>query len=90
MQSAAPEAVDLSRETEETRRLYGLDRKVTALRGHRSQTTGLIELMGEDRYARWVSVESFASAFGASFGVAVINVPLDDRSGGRTLPTLTV
>ena len=29
MQSAAPEAVDLSRETEETRRLYGLDDKTT-------------------------------------------------------------
>jgi hypothetical protein len=29
MQSAAPEAVDLSRETEETRRLYGLDAKGT-------------------------------------------------------------
>jgi hypothetical protein len=29
MQSAAPEAVDVSRETEETRRLYGLDDKAT-------------------------------------------------------------
>jgi hypothetical protein len=29
MQSAAPEAVDLSRETEETRRLYGVDVKTT-------------------------------------------------------------
>jgi hypothetical protein len=30
MQAAAPEAFDLSRETEETRRLYGLDRPETA------------------------------------------------------------
>jgi uncharacterized protein (DUF1501 family) len=30
MQSAAPEAVDLSRETQETKRLYGLDNHVTA------------------------------------------------------------
>jgi uncharacterized protein (DUF1501 family) len=30
MQAAAPEAVDLSQETAETRRLYGLDRKATA------------------------------------------------------------
>jgi hypothetical protein len=30
MQSAAPEAVDLSRETSETKRLYGLDRQETA------------------------------------------------------------
>jgi hypothetical protein len=29
MQSSAPEAVDLARETEETRRLYGLDQKAT-------------------------------------------------------------
>jgi hypothetical protein len=35
MQSAAPEAVDLGTETEETRRLYGLDRKETAEFGTR-------------------------------------------------------
>jgi hypothetical protein len=35
MQSAAPEAVDLSRETEETKRLYGLDDRVTAEFGTR-------------------------------------------------------
>src|SRR5439155_2301739 len=29
MQAAAPEAVDLAHETEETKRLYGLDQKVT-------------------------------------------------------------
>ncbi len=33
MQSAAPEAVDLARETEETRRLYGLDNKATERMG---------------------------------------------------------
>ena len=33
MQAAAPEAVDLAQETEETRRLYGLDRKQTERMG---------------------------------------------------------
>jgi hypothetical protein len=33
MQAAAPEAVDLTRETDETRRLYGLDAKVTERMG---------------------------------------------------------
>lgn len=33
MQAAAPEAVDLTRETEETRQLYGLDTKATATFG---------------------------------------------------------
>ena len=35
MQSSAPEAIDLSRESEETRRLYGLDRRRTAEFGAR-------------------------------------------------------
>jgi hypothetical protein len=35
MQSAAPEAVDLSQETDETKRLYGIDRKDTAEFGTR-------------------------------------------------------
>lgn len=35
MQSAAPDAVDLSRETEDTRRLYGIDRAETAEFGTR-------------------------------------------------------
>src|SRR5206468_4269542 len=35
MQSAAPEAVDLGRETEETKLLYGLDRKETVEFGTR-------------------------------------------------------
>jgi hypothetical protein len=35
MQAAAPELVDLSRESDETRRLYGLDRKETAEFGQR-------------------------------------------------------
>jgi LmbE family N-acetylglucosaminyl deacetylase len=39
-----------------------LGRKVRALRGHASQTTGLIAAMGEDRYAEWVSVETFVDA----------------------------
>ena len=39
-----------------------LDRKVEALRRHASQTAGLIAAMGEDRFADWVSVETFAEA----------------------------
>ena len=34
MQASAPEAVDLSKETEETKRLYGLDKEITAPFGH--------------------------------------------------------
>jgi hypothetical protein len=36
-----------------------LDRKVTALRAHESQTASLIAEIGDERYRRWVSVESF-------------------------------
>jgi LmbE family N-acetylglucosaminyl deacetylase len=37
-----------------------LDRKLAALRAHHSQTALLVELVGDDRYAEWVSCESFA------------------------------
>lgn len=39
-----------------------LRRKVAALRCHASQTTALIAAMGDEQYADWVSVESFAEA----------------------------
>jgi LmbE family N-acetylglucosaminyl deacetylase len=39
-----------------------LDTKLRALRGHDSQTRGLIDSMGLDRYRRWVSVEMFVDA----------------------------
>ncbi len=39
-----------------------LARKIAALRGHDSQTAGLIAAMGEQRYADWVSVETFVQA----------------------------
>lgn len=39
-----------------------LDRKFAALRAHTSQTTGLINHLGPDRYRRWWSRESFVDA----------------------------
>jgi LmbE family N-acetylglucosaminyl deacetylase len=39
-----------------------LDRKVAALRAHRTQTTPLETLLGADRYRRWWSEESFRAA----------------------------
>jgi LmbE family N-acetylglucosaminyl deacetylase len=39
-----------------------LDRKVAALRAHRSQTAGLEALVGADRFREWWSVESFREA----------------------------
>lgn len=38
-----------------------LARKLAALRCHASQTTALIAAMGADRYADWVSVETYAA-----------------------------
>jgi LmbE family N-acetylglucosaminyl deacetylase len=37
-------------------------RKYAALRAHASQTGGLVEMMGEDTFRRWWSVESFVEA----------------------------
>lgn len=39
-----------------------LERKVRALEAHASQTTGLIEALGRDRYAEWCRLEAFAPA----------------------------
>jgi len=39
-----------------------LARKVAALREQHSQTAALVEAIGDDRYARWVRVESFRRA----------------------------
>jgi LmbE family N-acetylglucosaminyl deacetylase len=39
-----------------------LDRKVAALRAHRSQTAGLMAAVGEDRFRAWWSTESFRAA----------------------------
>jgi LmbE family N-acetylglucosaminyl deacetylase len=36
-----------------------LDRKLTALRAQASQTWGLIEAMGEERFMEWTAVEAF-------------------------------
>lgn len=38
-----------------------LDRKVAALRAQASQTSGLIDAVGIERFRRWVSVEVFAA-----------------------------
>ena len=37
-----------------------LRRKVAALRAQESQTAGLIEAVGLERYTAWVAVEGFA------------------------------
>jgi len=39
-----------------------LARKVAALRAHRSQTAVLLDVLGVERYAAWVGVESFVEA----------------------------
>ncbi|GAA3396728.1 PIG-L deacetylase family protein [Cryptosporangium minutisporangium] len=39
-----------------------LDRKLGALRAHASQTAVLVDVLGVERYADWVGVESFADA----------------------------
>lgn len=39
-----------------------LDRKVAALRAQTSQTAGLIEQVGNERFREWVAVESFVAA----------------------------
>jgi LmbE family N-acetylglucosaminyl deacetylase len=39
-----------------------LDRKVEALHAHASQTAGLVQALGPDRYRRWVSHEQFVDA----------------------------
>ena len=39
-----------------------LDRKIAALRAQATQTTWLIDEMGEDDYRAWLSVEVFAEA----------------------------
>ncbi len=40
----------------------GLDRKVAALRAHVSQTTGLVDEVGEEDFRRWWSTEAFVAA----------------------------
>ena len=42
-----------------------LGRKVAALRAQASQTTGLIEAVGLDRFSAWVAVEAYADPAGA-------------------------
>jgi len=39
-----------------------LERKFAALAAHRTQTSGLIELLGVERYRQWWSTESFVDA----------------------------
>ncbi|MFZ2016209.1 MAG: PIG-L family deacetylase [Nocardioides sp.] len=63
MDGSAPPTHDASQLAAEVR-LSGrrLDRKHRALRAHASQTRGLEELVGADRYRRWWSTESFVAA----------------------------
>jgi hypothetical protein len=39
-----------------------LDRKLEALQSHASQTAGLIDELGLDRYRRWIVPEMFVDA----------------------------
>jgi hypothetical protein len=39
-----------------------LDRKISALRAHVSQTAGLVDAVGEADFHRWWSAESFVAA----------------------------
>ena len=39
-----------------------LDRKFRALQCHASQTAGLIDALGEDRYRRWIVPEMYVDA----------------------------
>ena len=39
-----------------------LDQKIAALEAHRSQTSGLIEMVGRDTYREWWRYESFRAA----------------------------
>jgi hypothetical protein len=52
-----------------------LDRKFAALVAHASQTTGLIERVGVDRYRQWWAEESFVDAE----EVAGLGWPDDER-----------
>jgi hypothetical protein len=46
-----------------------LRRKVAALQAQHSQTAGLIEAVGLERFAAWVAVEGFAAPAGVAAGV---------------------
>jgi LmbE family N-acetylglucosaminyl deacetylase len=70
-----------------------LDRKMVALRAQASQTTGLIDAIGEERMREWWSTETFVSAAAASSGSpswGTGNGRLESRRwgrcGGRRLP----
>jgi LmbE family N-acetylglucosaminyl deacetylase len=47
-----------------------LDAKIAALVAHRSQTAGLIALVGEERYREWWSTETFVAARTVRAGLA--------------------
>jgi len=48
-----------------------LDRKVAAVRAHVSQTAGLVDELGEERFRRWWSTEAFVAAEPALPGTEV-------------------
>jgi hypothetical protein len=73
MQSAAPEALDVTRETQTTQRLYGLDRRETATLGRQC----LIARRLVERGVRFVQI--FSSATRISGG-AVADVPWDGHN----------
>ncbi len=52
-----------------------LDRKMAALRAHRSQTRGLMDLVGAATYREWWSVESFVAAERSLVGACAPALP---------------
>jgi LmbE family N-acetylglucosaminyl deacetylase len=62
-----------------------LDVKLRALRAHDSQTRGLIESLGEDRYRRWISREVFTTGTPATMPLVVSGraAPAGDRARRR-------
>lgn len=59
-----------------------LERKLRALRAHRSQTQPLIDLVGEPVFRRWWATESFADARAAA-GLAVSSASMTGSQGLR-------
>src|SRR6185436_13057449 len=77
MQSAAPEAVDISNETEATRKLYGMDNEVTAKFG----SNCLLARRLVERGVRFIELYSGSGSGWAS------TTEIDKNHGRRCLET---
>jgi LmbE family N-acetylglucosaminyl deacetylase len=58
-----------------------LDRKVAALRAQRTQTDGIVALLGPDRYRAWVDEEAFVEAPVSAVASGLVEVPADRLAG---------